>query len=105
MNKGLSNRLGSIAHDVIENPSWYTRHPSGVEPLSIARWESFCIGNCLKYIFRASAALREMDKKNSTEDPYSIQDLEKARRYLSEEILHRRQLEEMDLKDNQLEVE
>ena len=105
MNKGLSKRLSSRTHDVIENPSWYTRHPSGVEPLSIARWESFCIGNCLKYIFRASAALRDTDKKNSTEDPYSIQDLEKARRYLSEEIAHRIQLQKMHLKDNQSEVE
>ena len=48
---------------------------------------------------------REIDKKNSTEDPYSIQDLEKARRYLSEEISHRLQLQKMHLKDNQSEVE
>jgi|TARA_R110000824_G_C15225896_1_gene678008 hypothetical protein len=96
MNRGLSGRYTMSEHDVIKNPSWYTRHPSGVEPLSIAVWESFCIGNCLKYIFRASAALRKTDKKDGDKDPYSITDLEKARRYLDEEILHRRKLEKID---------
>ena len=94
MNKGLAKRFGpSKQHDVIQNPSWYTRHPSGVEPLSIAVWESFCLGNCLKYIFRASAALRETDKKDASQD---IIDLLKARRYLDEEISHRRSLKELD---------
>lgn len=57
------------------NPSHYRSHPSGVECILIAREFSFCLGNVIKYVWRAGI---------KTADP--LQDLRKAERYLQEEI-------------------
>ncbi len=60
--------------DMINHPPHYTSHPSGVECLQITRHMNFCLGNAVKYIWRA-------DLKGN-----AIQDLEKARFYIDEEI-------------------
>lgn len=57
------------------NPDHYRSHPSGVECIHIAREFSFCLGNVIKYVWRAGL---------KTRDP--LQDLRKAERYLQEEI-------------------
>ena len=41
-----------MSADNIHHPAHYCQHPSGVEPIQIARHESFCIGSAMKYLFR-----------------------------------------------------
>lgn len=60
--------------DAVKNPSHYTSHPSGIEPIEITRHESFLRGNVLKYVMRAPYKGNE------------LQDLLKAKRYLDWEI-------------------
>jgi hypothetical protein len=56
------------------NPEHYREHPSGVECIIVARHMSFCLGNALKYIWRAG---RKGD---------AVEDLKKAVWYLKDEI-------------------
>jgi len=58
------------------NPDHYQRHPSGVECIDVAEHFSFCLGNVIKYVWRA-------DMKNGLED------LQKAKWYLEREIERR----------------
>lgn len=75
--KKLQAVAESAAHDPVNNPKHYTSHPSGVECIQIAEHMNFCLGNALKYIFRA-------DLKGN-----AIEDLAKARWYLNREIERR----------------
>ena len=50
--------------DNINHPKHYTQHPSGVECITIVEHMGFCLGNAIKYIWRA-------DLKND-----AIEDLE-----------------------------
>jgi hypothetical protein len=61
-------------HDPVEHPKHYTGHPSGVECISITEHMNFCLGNAVKYIWRA-------DLKHD-----AIEDLKKAKWYLDREI-------------------
>lgn len=56
------------------NPSHYQNHPSGIHCIQITEHMNFCLGNAIKYIWRAGL-------KNN-----AIEDLEKARWYLDREI-------------------
>jgi len=69
---------GSAAVDAVNHPPHYTQHPSGVECIQVTECMNFCLGNAVKYIWRA-------DLKND-----AIEDLEKARWYVSREIERRR---------------
>lgn len=69
--------------DPVNHPVHYTNHPSGVECIQVVRHMNFNLGNVVKYIWRAG-------EKDGVPD---IQDLEKARWYLNDEIA-RRQVEE-----------
>ena len=62
--------------DMVNHPPHYTAHPSGVECIQITEHMSFCLGNAMKYLWRA-------DLKNGVED------LEKARWYIDREIQRR----------------
>jgi Protein of unknwon function (DUF3310) len=64
--------------DPVNKPSHYTSHPSGVECIDITKHMNFCLGNAVKYIWRA-------DLKNN-----SLEDLEKARWYITCEIEQRK---------------
>lgn len=64
--------------DPVNHPPHYTAHPSGVECITITEHMNFCLGNAMKYIWRA-------DEKGR-----GIEDLEKARWYLDREIARRR---------------
>ena len=68
-------------YDIVNNPSHYTSHPSGVECIQITEHMNFNLGNALKYIWRAD--LKHNDG--------GIEDLNKAEFYIKREI-HRRQL-------------
>jgi len=60
--------------DAINHPKHYTSHPSGVECIDIAEHMNFCLGNALKYIWRAGL-------KGD-----AVEDLKKARWYIGREI-------------------
>lgn len=62
----------------VDHPSHYTAHASGVECITITEHMSFCLGNAMKYIWRA-------DEKGN-----AIEDLEKAKWYIDREIKKRR---------------
>ena len=64
-------------NDPINNPRHYTAHPSGIECIQITEHMGFCLGNAIKYIFRA-------DHKGN-----AIEDLKKARWYIEREIQRR----------------
>jgi hypothetical protein len=56
------------------NPSHYQDHPSGIQCIQITEHMNFCLGNAIKYIWRAGL-------KNN-----AIEDLRKARWYIDREI-------------------
>lgn len=62
--------------DMVNHPSHYTSHPSGIEAIEVTRHMNFNTGNAIKYLWRAGI-------KN--EDAH-IQDLEKALFYVKDEI-------------------
>lgn len=60
-------------NDPVNNPKHYTQHPSGVECIQITEHMNFCLGNAIKYIWRAYLK-------------HGIEDLKKARWYVDREI-------------------
>ena len=60
--------------DAVNHPVHYTNHPSGVECIAITEHFGFCIGNAIKYCWRAGL-------KGD-----ALEDLKKARWYLDREI-------------------
>ncbi len=69
-------------HDPVNNPKHYTEHPSGVECIQITEHMGFCLGNAIKYIWRA-------DLKGD-----AIEDLQKAVWYIKREVARREKLAE-----------
>lgn len=67
----------STNSDPINHPPHYTDHPSGIECIQITEHMNFCLGNAIKYIWRA-------DRKGD-----AIADLRKARWYIDREIQRR----------------
>lgn len=73
-------RVGEVAvpsPDLVNHPPHYNAHPSGVECIQITEHMGFCLGNAVKYIWRA-------DLKGD-----AVEDLEKARWYIEREIAKR----------------
>lgn len=64
------------------NPSYYKNTPFGIEVIEITKHYDFCIGNALKYIFRAGKK-HEQGIENKQKH---IDDLKKAIWYLTTEI-------------------
>lgn len=62
--------------DPVSHPPHYTNHPSGIECIQIVEHMGFCLGNVIKYVWRA-------DSKGGLED------LMKAEWYLKREIKSR----------------
>ena len=63
--------------DPINHPPHYTTHPSGVECIEIIEHFNFCVGNAIKYLWRAGLKGDAID------------DLRKARWYIDREIERR----------------
>lgn len=63
--------------DPVKHPKHYMSHPSGIECIEITKHMNFCLGNAVKYIWRA-------DLKND-----AIEDLRKAMQYIEFEIKKR----------------
>jgi hypothetical protein len=68
----------TVVEDLVNHPKHYTAHPSGVECIQITEHMGFCLGNAVKYIWRA-------DLKHN-----AIEDLEKAKWYINREIARRK---------------
>ena len=68
-------------NDPVDHPTHYRGHPSGIEAIQITEWMNFCIGNAMKYLWRA-------DEKGN-----AVEDLKKAAWYINREI-ERRTLQE-----------
>ena len=65
--------------DPVNHPKHYTSHPSGVECIQVTEHMNFCLGNAMKYIWRA-------DEKGN-----DVEDLKKAMWYIHREIKKRTQ--------------
>ena len=64
-----------MTHDPVNHPKHYTEHPSGVECIQVTEHMNFCLGNAVKYIWRAG-----LKSDNPAED------LRKARWYIDREL-------------------
>ncbi len=64
--------------DMVNHPPHYTSHPSGIECIQVTEHMGFCLGNAMKYIWRA-------DRKAD-----AVEDLEKAKWYLERELALRK---------------
>lgn len=71
----LNQNENPQAHDPVNSPSHYRSHPSGIECIQVTEHMGFCLGNAIKYIWRAGL------KSNS-----EVEDLRKARWYIDREI-------------------
>ena len=63
--------------DKVNHPQHYTSHKSGVECIQVTENMNFCLGNAIKYIWRA-------DLKDD-----AMEDLRKAKWYIEREIERR----------------
>lgn len=69
-------------NDSVNHPSYYTSDPSGVECITVTRHRDFCVGNAIKYLWRAG-----LKKDASMEDRQKeIEDLKKAVWYINDKI-------------------
>lgn len=73
------NRMGKIKDqaefDNVNHPAHYTAHASGIECIQVTEHMNFCLGNALKYLWRAGL-------KNDN----AIEDLKKSIWYINREI-------------------
>jgi hypothetical protein len=63
--------------DNVNHPKHYTSHPSGIEAIEVTQHYNFCVGNALKYLWRAGL-------KGD-----AVEDLKKAVWYIQREIDNR----------------
>lgn len=71
-----------LNHGQVKHPEYYNQHPSGIECITIIQHYDFCVGNAMKYLWRAGL-------KNSgqgIED--EIHDLEKSIEYIQFKLKH-----------------
>ena len=67
-------------NDPVNHPNHYLSHPSHIECIEVTEHLNFCIGNAIKYLWRA-------DLKHD-----AIEDLKKAVWYINREIQRREKL-------------
>ena len=81
MSHPAADKAASVmyGHDHVEHPKHYTSHPSGIECIQVAEHYGFCIGNAIKYLWRAGL-------KGD-----AVEDLRKAVFYIEREIKNREQ--------------
>ncbi len=63
--------------ETVDHPDHYNKHPSGVECIDIVEHMNFCLGNAMKYLWRAGMK----------DD--AIEDLKKAIWYIARELERR----------------
>ena len=69
--------------DGVNHPAHYNADPSGVECITVVRHRNFNIGNAIKYLWRSGLKSNAAQTDRETQ----IQDLEKARFYINDEIV------------------
>jgi hypothetical protein len=69
-------------NDNVNHPKHYTSHPSGVECIEITKHYDFCIGNAIKYLWRAGLK----SEQGYSSDEKQIEDLKKAIWYINKKI-------------------
>lgn len=69
-------------HDPVTSPAHYRADPSGVEAITVTQHRTFCVGNAIKYLWRAG--LKTEEGKSGREK--TIEDLRKAAWYVNQEI-------------------
>ena len=65
-----------MQEDKVNHPKHYTNHPSGIECIEITQHHDFCIGNAIKYLWRAGSEGADTE----------VEDLEKAIWYINKKI-------------------
>ena len=75
LNDIIRETRANLRDQMVNHPPHYTQHPSGVECIQITEHLNFCLGNAIKYIWRAGL---------KSED--AVEDLKKARFYIEREI-------------------
>lgn len=71
----------------IDHSKYYNSHPSGVECINVARHYNFNIGCVIKYLWRCGLK----SEPGMADDRKALEDLEKAKWYLEDEIKYRKQ--------------
>lgn len=71
-----------MENDEVNKPAHYTNHPSGVECITITEHYDFCVGNAIKYLWRAGLKTKENELPIDAE----IRDLKKAEYYIKRKI-------------------
>lgn len=66
--------------EAVDHPKHYNSDPSGIECIQVTRHRNFCIGNAIKYLWRAG--LKD-EPGNSNKH---VEDLQKAIWYINDEI-------------------
>lgn len=79
--------VDAIQHDAVNHPRHYTSHPSKIECITITEHYNFCVGNAIKYLWRAGLKDAEISSKE-------IEDCKKAIWYIQ------RQIESLEKKKN-----
>lgn len=82
LSEQLMRGVGYGQVDNVNHPSHYTSHPSGVECIDITEHYDFCVGNAIKYLWRAGLK-QDADK---TELDKELEDLQKAKWYIDRKI-------------------
>lgn len=81
-NRSTPEECIPIKEDKVNSPKHYTSHPSGIECIEITKHYDFCIGNAIKYLWRAGLKKEEGYSDNNKE----VEDLRKAIWYITEKI-------------------
>lgn len=68
--------------EVIDHPSHYNSDPSKVECIDIVQHRDFCVGNAIKYLWRAGLKIDIEENRVKKE----IEDLKKAIWYINRKI-------------------
>ena len=71
-----------MLNDNVNHPKHYTSDPSGIECIEVVKHRDFCIGNAIKYLWRAG--LKEEEGRTTSDK--QIEDLQKAIWYINKEI-------------------
>lgn len=71
-----------MKEDKVNHPNWYVSHPSGIECIDITEHYDFCVGNAIKYCWRAGLKTEEGYHNADKE----IEDLKKAIWYINRRI-------------------
>lgn len=76
-------RVEPKKRDMVNHPTHYNSHPSGIECIDIVRHHNFNIGNAIKYLWRCGIKTEEgIDIEDK-----AIEDLQKAIFYIQDEIV------------------